>query len=247
MKSQKGITLISLVITIIILIILAGVSIAIIFDNDGIITKSKQAAENMQIAAIEEQEMLNELYDKLENQGTSVGSSGIEAKYNSLKTEYENYKTKVAEALTSKGIEASKNDDAETIATSINSIQSGSSVYYLGTGTSFDIKTKFPDDYANLTADNFIVKKANTSDISGSSGAPAWSPDWKCNGGGGDSIVSMSQSYNASTGIFNCSMTLKARTYLILNQDGGPRYGGYISTNIPVSVYLVLGEIKNIN
>ena len=93
MKNQKGITLISLVITIIILVILAGVSIAIVFDEDGIITKSKKAAENMEIAALEEQEMLNTLYYKLNIGSTSGGNTSnsgeFEVKYNNLKVEYE--------------------------------------------------------------------------------------------------------------------------------------------------------------
>lgn len=237
MKSQKGITLISLVITIIILIILAGVSIAIIFDNDGIITKSKQAAENMQIAAIEEQEMLNELYDKLENQGTSVGSSGFEAKYNSLKTEYEEYKTKVAEALTSKGIEASKDDDAETIATSINSIQSGSSVYYLGTGTSFDIKTKFPDDYTNLTANNFIVEGTSVS-----SSASQGSLSWAISSYSGSATASINKSYDASTGILTCNIQSSV-TASVSGNNNGSRNG---SNTGSCKVYLVLGEIETI-
>ena len=62
LKNMKGITLVSLVITIIVLIILAGVSIAIVFDEDGIITRAKKAAENMEIAAVEEQEMLNSFF-----------------------------------------------------------------------------------------------------------------------------------------------------------------------------------------
>ena len=72
MKNSKGITLIALVITIIILIILAGVSISIVFDEDGIIERAKQAAENMEIAQVEEQTQLNETVEYLENLGTST-------------------------------------------------------------------------------------------------------------------------------------------------------------------------------
>ena len=43
-NNVKGITLIALVITIIILIILAGVSINLIGGSDGIITKSQRAS-----------------------------------------------------------------------------------------------------------------------------------------------------------------------------------------------------------
>ena len=47
-KEEKGITLIALVITIVVLLILAGVSIAMLTGNNGILTqakKSKQATE----------------------------------------------------------------------------------------------------------------------------------------------------------------------------------------------------------
>ena len=42
MKSNKGITLVSLVVTIIVLIILAGVSINLVLGENGIITRAKQ-------------------------------------------------------------------------------------------------------------------------------------------------------------------------------------------------------------
>ena len=43
LKNGKGITLIALVVTIVVLLILAGVSISLILDNNGIIQKSKEA------------------------------------------------------------------------------------------------------------------------------------------------------------------------------------------------------------
>ena len=73
LKSKKGITLIALVITIIILIILAGISISMLVGTDGIITKTRQAKQNMENATIEEQERLNALYADL-GTGTIVNS-----------------------------------------------------------------------------------------------------------------------------------------------------------------------------
>jgi len=66
---NKGITLVSLVVTIIILIILAGVSINLTVGEDGIITMAKRAKENMEIAQIEEETKLNELYAQMESEG----------------------------------------------------------------------------------------------------------------------------------------------------------------------------------
>ena len=53
-KRTKGITLIALVITIIILIILAGVSISLIIDNNGIASKAKEGAESYKESSAKE-------------------------------------------------------------------------------------------------------------------------------------------------------------------------------------------------
>lgn len=65
LKGQKGITLVALVITIIVLIILAGVSIALVFNEDGIINKATQGAENYQIAANEEYGIVDDVLEAL--------------------------------------------------------------------------------------------------------------------------------------------------------------------------------------
>ena len=53
-KKQTGITLIALVITIIVLLILAGVSIATLTGNNGILTQANTAKENNKVAAAKE-------------------------------------------------------------------------------------------------------------------------------------------------------------------------------------------------
>ena len=63
---EKGITLVALVVTIIILIILAGVSINLVLGDNGIITMAKRAKENMEIAAQEENLMLDSLLSQLD-------------------------------------------------------------------------------------------------------------------------------------------------------------------------------------
>ena len=73
LRKQKGITLIVLVITIIVLIILAGISIAVLTGEDGLITKAKQGAQNYQNASIEEQQALNSIYTQAGTQ-LAVGS-----------------------------------------------------------------------------------------------------------------------------------------------------------------------------
>ncbi len=66
MRKQRGITLIALVVTIIILIILSGVSINLVLGENGIVTIAKRAKENTEIAKVEEETRLNELYAQLE-------------------------------------------------------------------------------------------------------------------------------------------------------------------------------------
>ncbi len=68
-KSIHGITLVSLVVTIVVLIILVGVSLNLTLGENGLFTMAKKAKENIELAQIEEQTRMNELYDELEQGG----------------------------------------------------------------------------------------------------------------------------------------------------------------------------------
>ena len=70
-KSKKAITLVALVVTIVVLILLAGVSINLVIGNNGIMQKAKEAKESMEQAAKEEQEGLSALEEKLNNLNTA--------------------------------------------------------------------------------------------------------------------------------------------------------------------------------
>ena len=54
MKDNKGVTLIALVITIIVLLILAGITIAMLTGENGLITKSQKAASDTLVAEAKE-------------------------------------------------------------------------------------------------------------------------------------------------------------------------------------------------
>ena len=54
MKNQKGITLVALVITIIVLLILAGVSISLVVGNNGVLTRASSAVETNRRAEAEQ-------------------------------------------------------------------------------------------------------------------------------------------------------------------------------------------------
>ena len=98
MKNQKGVTLVALVVTIIVLIILAGISINLLLGDNGIITIAKKAKENTELAKVEEETELNELYAKLENNG---GSSG-EISYDAI-AKLKEFKTAIANAIEEAG------------------------------------------------------------------------------------------------------------------------------------------------
>ena len=72
---NKGITLISLVVTIVVLLILAGITIGTVFDDNGIIKKAQEAANATEDALRNEQEGLNSLLEQLDNITNNTGGS----------------------------------------------------------------------------------------------------------------------------------------------------------------------------
>lgn len=73
MKSTKGITLIALVVTIVVLLILAGVSINLVIGNNGIITKAGESKDASKYAAIKDE---YELYKSNQYIESVTGGSG---------------------------------------------------------------------------------------------------------------------------------------------------------------------------
>ena len=80
-NKQKGITLIALVVTIVVLLILAGVSISLVLGNNGLISKAKDARNAYEQGAVNDETGMNNLYDEIEsilgeNPGGTGGGSG---------------------------------------------------------------------------------------------------------------------------------------------------------------------------
>ena len=65
-KDERGITLIALAVTIVVILILAGVTIDAVFSENGIINKAKEAANSMNNAVTNDQAELNELFNELD-------------------------------------------------------------------------------------------------------------------------------------------------------------------------------------
>lgn len=73
MKNNKGITLIALVVTIVILLILAGISIQMLSGNNGILTRAKEAKEQMEEAQDLELLQMEILESSLDEGTPSIG------------------------------------------------------------------------------------------------------------------------------------------------------------------------------
>lgn len=67
LKKEKGITLVALVVTIIILLILAGVTITIALSDNGLFQKSKKAVNTWKDAERNEVEVMNDVTGVVDN------------------------------------------------------------------------------------------------------------------------------------------------------------------------------------
>ena len=91
LKNTNGITLIALVVTIVVLLILAGVSINAVFGQDGIIQKAKDAQNKMDQATQNDLASINELNNWIDGKinGTTGSGGTVEGKEGSLLAMYQ--------------------------------------------------------------------------------------------------------------------------------------------------------------
>ena len=75
-QKEKGITLIALAVTIVVLLILAAITISYVFSDDGLIKKAQEAANAMNNAVANDQASLNELFNELNDVMNGIGGSG---------------------------------------------------------------------------------------------------------------------------------------------------------------------------
>ena len=76
MKNNKGITLVALVVTIVVLLILAGVSINLVLGNNGIIAKAKDAETKSAEARENDLKGMNSLIEQMESTLNGSGNGG---------------------------------------------------------------------------------------------------------------------------------------------------------------------------
>ena len=71
-KQERGITLIALVVTIVVLLILAGVSISLVLNNNGVISKAKEARDKYAEAQTNDEKQLQETSAWIEEMETGI-------------------------------------------------------------------------------------------------------------------------------------------------------------------------------
>ena len=91
LKNTNGITLIALVVTIVVLLILAGVSINAVFGQDGIIQKAKDAQNRMDEATKKDLDSINSLNEWIDGKinGTTGSGGTVEGQEGSLLAMYQ--------------------------------------------------------------------------------------------------------------------------------------------------------------
>lgn len=67
-KKEKGITLVALVVTIVVLLILAGVSISLVLGNNGIVKKAQDAKTNYTQGAAADDSAMNKAVEWMDNE-----------------------------------------------------------------------------------------------------------------------------------------------------------------------------------
>ena len=94
LKSNKAITLVALIITIIVLLILAGVSLSMVLGENGLINKTQSSVNRYQESSENEQNLLNkveEYFDKLEKNVSNKVEDKKEGEIELSATNVENY------------------------------------------------------------------------------------------------------------------------------------------------------------
>ncbi len=95
-KKSRGITLVALVVTIVVLLILAGITITMLFSDSGIITKAREAAEATNKAQSDTEQGIENLENKI---GQSLAVKAVQGKLVSFAERYGKYTDKTSSEM----------------------------------------------------------------------------------------------------------------------------------------------------
>ena len=103
-----------------------------------------------------------------------------------------------------------------------NSAKTQFAATYLGTGTSFDIKSKYPNEYGSFTADNFICEATGNVGYGGGHGNASGPGTVNTSG-----RATATKSYNASNGVLTAYVEGSAWSFI--EHGGTPGGSGKLS------------------
>ena len=158
-KQERGITLIALVVTIVILLILAGVSISLVLNNNGVISKAKEARDKTEQATQNDLASINQVAkqidDILKDNGTSGGD---DTKTKTLLEAYDAGELKEGDYVDYKPTEG------QTYTSVTNENGWADQTYTVDTKTTWRVLGKSEDgQHILLTSGSPIKKNMNTS------------------------------------------------------------------------------------
>ena len=168
-KKISGITLIELVVTIVVLLILAGITISLVFSENGIIAKAREAAEKTNQAVINEQEQMNEVGTIIDNMLNGIGeSTPPKPEGPEMPEGWDGNKVNAVESADKVVVPVPKGYTASSVATE-NKVSEGFVIYENTNGE--DKKEEVNDnnkDTARTTRNQFVwVPVANPSEMYG--------------------------------------------------------------------------------
>ncbi len=177
----------------------------------------------------------------------SSNDQANQQRFGQIESDASNLEERVGEVETAVGnIEVYVSDDGQlhyvdgTGADTALNFSSGE-VYYLGTGTEFDIKSLFPSQYQRLTADNFLVIPSGTHSFSLSQPSDV---DHHWTNGSFSVTVKSTPRYSYENGILQVEgstwyrHTDKWGNQFVTNQSG--------TCSFTYKVYLVMGDIETL-
>lgn len=146
-KQEIGITLIALVVTIVVLLILAGVSVNALFGNSGIIQKAQDAQNKMNKATENDQREINELSNWIENHVNGTESVDTPDESTKISFTIDNVTYQAEEGMTWRQWIESKYNTIGTITIGESRISNGGDI--LGYNTKQGPQTVKPDEVIN--------------------------------------------------------------------------------------------------
>ena len=96
-KNEKGITLVALVVTIVVLIILAGITLSLVLGQNGIVNKAKEARDKTQADQLNTEIAMNSLYNEMEETISENGGVTDLNKVSTVKDAKEKSATPIAD------------------------------------------------------------------------------------------------------------------------------------------------------